>query len=78
MGNLFLGRYRDPDVLLAQQTDHEQLIKAADSAHICPVRVEFSTIYIKHTKAQRLHKLFGSTEEPHCCINIKNLNKTVS
>lgn len=32
--SLFLDRYRDLKVLPSQQTDHELLIKAADSAHI--------------------------------------------
>lgn len=49
----FLDRYRDLKVLPSQQTDHELLIKAADSAHIWPVSVGFATICTKHTKAQR-------------------------
>lgn len=52
----------DPKLLPAQQTDHE-LFQAADSACICPLSLEFTTIYKKHTKAQRQHTLFGSTEE---------------
>lgn len=35
-----------------------QLIKAADSAHIWPVRVGFATICRKHTTAQRWHTVW--------------------
>lgn len=60
----FLDRYGDRKFLPSQRTDHELLIKAADSAHIWPVSVGFTAIGTKHSKALRWHAVWKSWRGP--------------